>query len=890
MDEIVVQYKIELGKFKAEIKELIASLKKAEDTGKKGNDSLTAGYKKQEGIVNKLRYSIDNLTKMRNKSNDVGLINMYNKKIDEQNTKLKHLTSTQQKQQNIAHKSTSTFNQLGSSVAALGATMGIAFGVNQIISFASSSVKAASDLNEQLSKTQELFGSSTSKIVDWSKNTANSLGQSQTQALEGAANFAIFGRAAGLSGDKLVDFSTGFTALASDLASFNNTSPEEAMLAIGAALRGEAEPIRKYGILLDDATLRQEALTLGIIDNIKTALTPQQKVLAAQAAIYKQSSAAQGDFARTSDGLANQQRILSANFANLKTELGSGLLPVVNDVVGGLNALVNMDMVDMGRVIDQNAKHSLEIMNNLLISLGLKTRKYIDTLTDREKAEFKIIAATDAQIQIEREKAIAMGASSDEYDKFVESVRKGEIENTFKDLIKVLDITKEQFAELVSITDKYGISARIAADQIMLIKQATGVELENAFLKFNKTLGVSRKDWDDYIGKVKEIEPLQEDLSKSTAKMVGPYDQLTNSVSNLTKKMLDYITLGLDATHLDRERFAIQERLNGINEKNNSLLNSHNAIVMQKNALVAMEVVLASELSDTHKKTYEELLKENRAILDNELAIIRLNDTAIKTDKERLESAQTTVSQILSINQMATDFIEGLYDLESQLLQNKYETDIKNAGDNEAKKLEISAEFENKKLQLRKQFAVPEFLLRTAEIVASTAAAVMQQYATLPLPAAAIASGFIIATGVVQEAIAAAQLANVLALADGTSEVKGGIPGKDSVHALLMPKEAVIKADENMKMPGMAKAWNDGNINEFIMSKYVAPALKQQEAKLQQDFATNLANSMIIQQGQMFDDIRLKRALDEGNNINKHGFKHLIDVLGKRSKKRGGYA
>jgi len=81
-------------------------------------------------------------------------------------------------------------------------------------------------------------------------------------------------------------------------------------------------------------------LELGIIDNIKNALTPQQKVLAAQALIYEQTSAAQGDFARTSDGLANQQRILDAQMENLKATIGQALLPVVLALVSTFNQLV----------------------------------------------------------------------------------------------------------------------------------------------------------------------------------------------------------------------------------------------------------------------------------------------------------------------------------------------------------------------------------------------------------------------------------------------------------------------------------------------------------------------------------------------------------------------
>lgn len=195
-------------------------------------------------------------------------------------------------------------------------------------------IAASTDFNETISKSGQIFGKEALPALQkFAGGAAKNIGQSKQQALDAAATFATFGKSAGLAGDDLVGFSTDFTTLASDLASFHNTTPEESIEAIGAALRGEAEPIRKYGILLDDATLRQEALALGIVKNTKTALTPQQKVLAAQAAIYKQSSDAQGDFARTSGGAANQQRILAASIENAKIKIGDVFRPALEQLL-----------------------------------------------------------------------------------------------------------------------------------------------------------------------------------------------------------------------------------------------------------------------------------------------------------------------------------------------------------------------------------------------------------------------------------------------------------------------------------------------------------------------------------------------------------------------------
>ena len=193
-------------------------------------------------------------------------------------------------------------------------------------------ISAASDLGENLSKVNVIFGEGAAEVEKFAASAAKSMGQSKNAVLTAAGTFGTFGKAAGLSGKDLAGFSNDFTGLASDLASFNNTTPEQAVQAIGAALRGESEPLRQYGVLLNDASLKAAALQLGIYDG-SGALTDQQKILAAQKVIFDQTGDAQGDFARTSDGLANSQRSLTAQMENLQVSIGQALLPVVTAVL-----------------------------------------------------------------------------------------------------------------------------------------------------------------------------------------------------------------------------------------------------------------------------------------------------------------------------------------------------------------------------------------------------------------------------------------------------------------------------------------------------------------------------------------------------------------------------
>jgi hypothetical protein len=201
-------------------------------------------------------------------------------------------------------------------------------------------IRAASDFEEATSKVNVIFGRASKSVKDFANTAARELGQSKQSVLDAAGAFGTFGKAAGLAGEDLSTFTTDFVTLSTDLASFNNTTPEEAVQAIGAALRGEAEPLRRFGVLLNDATLKAEAMELGIYKG-SGALTAQQKILAAQSAIYKQTGDAQGDFARTADNLANKQRTLSALFKNFQIQLGQQLLPAATDFANGLVKINN---------------------------------------------------------------------------------------------------------------------------------------------------------------------------------------------------------------------------------------------------------------------------------------------------------------------------------------------------------------------------------------------------------------------------------------------------------------------------------------------------------------------------------------------------------------------
>jgi len=219
----------------------------------------------------------------------------------------------------------SRLGQIGLAGAGIGV---IAGGVTSAVQAVGSLVTEASDLNEQLSRTGTVFGEASAGVLDFAKTTSQALGITRTEALEAAGSFGTLFAASGLSQDAAAGMSTNLVRLAADLASFNNIDPREALDKLRSGLVGEAEPLRSVGVLLNEAGVKAKALELGL-GGVGRELTEAEKVQARYALILDQTQTAQGDFARTSTGLANAQRIIRASFADLRTELGSAFLPVV---------------------------------------------------------------------------------------------------------------------------------------------------------------------------------------------------------------------------------------------------------------------------------------------------------------------------------------------------------------------------------------------------------------------------------------------------------------------------------------------------------------------------------------------------------------------------------
>jgi hypothetical protein len=197
-------------------------------------------------------------------------------------------------------------------------------------------VKMAGDAEEVRSKFQVTFQQEMPRMVKQLDAFSKSTGASRFELRKQAADLGALLVPLSSSRREAGNLSVQFTKLATDLSSFNNVPVEDALLAIRSGLVGEAEPLRRFGVLLNEAAVKAEAYRSGIA-KVGAVLTEQQKVQARANLIMQQTKLAQGDAERTAGSFTNQMRKLQNQVRDTATELGLKLLPIATTVLNKLN-------------------------------------------------------------------------------------------------------------------------------------------------------------------------------------------------------------------------------------------------------------------------------------------------------------------------------------------------------------------------------------------------------------------------------------------------------------------------------------------------------------------------------------------------------------------------
>ena len=230
-------------------------------------------------------------------------------------------------------------NAISKLAAKAGKMLASAFAVKKIIDFGKECIELSSNLSEVQNVVDTVFPTMNRQIDNFAKNAAAQFGLSETMAKNFTGTFGAMGKAFGFSEGQAYDMATALTGLAGDVASFYNMSQDEAYTKLKSVFTGETESLKSLGVVMTQSALDAFAMANGFGKTTKS-MSEAEKVALRFKFVQDQLSAAQGDFMRTSDGWANQIRLLSLQFDSLKAAIGSGLIAVLSPVVRMLNILI----------------------------------------------------------------------------------------------------------------------------------------------------------------------------------------------------------------------------------------------------------------------------------------------------------------------------------------------------------------------------------------------------------------------------------------------------------------------------------------------------------------------------------------------------------------------
>ena len=222
---------------------------------------------------------------------------------------------------------------VSAAAAKIAKAIGSAFVVKQVVEFGKAAVGVASDLNEVQNVVDTTFGTAGAiKINEWARNAAEAFGESELQAKQFTSTLGAMFKSMGVSQAATEGMSMSLAGLAGDMASFYNLDPTEAFEKLRSGISGETEPLKQLGINMSVVNLEALAMSMGIKKSYNEMTQAEQATLRYEY-IMNATADAQGDFANTSDSLANQQRILQLEIQTLAAEIGQDLMPIAQEVL-----------------------------------------------------------------------------------------------------------------------------------------------------------------------------------------------------------------------------------------------------------------------------------------------------------------------------------------------------------------------------------------------------------------------------------------------------------------------------------------------------------------------------------------------------------------------------
>lgn len=257
--------------------------------------------------------------------------------------------------------------------------------------------KLAMEAEEVNSKFNAVFGNSAKSLSDEIVELKKHIHGTRTEIKNSLATFGAMGKGMGLTEDATKIFSKSLLKLQGDLASFHDLNADEAFTKIKSAVSGEYEPMKQLGIVLNEATVKQEALNMGIYDGT-TALTASQKAIAVQSLLVAKMGEAVGDAEATSKSSMNSYKRLNREFKELGETIGVLIIPLINKLVG----ITSKAVEGFGNLtkMQENSKSAFkdQAEANLLANGMLKKTWHGYTMTKKALNEYNMSMGNQAKV------------------------------------------------------------------------------------------------------------------------------------------------------------------------------------------------------------------------------------------------------------------------------------------------------------------------------------------------------------------------------------------------------------------------------------------------------------------------------------------------------------
>ena len=242
---------------------------------------------------------------------------------------VKQLTGASNK---ASKQATSIFSGMGKKIAG-------ALSIAALAKFTKDCIEVGSNVTEVQNVVDTAFKDLAGSADEWASNAMTNFGLSELSAKKYMGVFGQMSNAMGITGQAALDMAENVTGLTGDVASFYNLSTDEAYTKLKYIWTGETETLKDLGVVMTQTNLDQYALNNGF-GKTTAKMTEQEKVMLRFQYVTSALSNATGDFAKTQDSWANQTRILSLRFEQLKASLGKGFIALFTPILRGFNSLL----------------------------------------------------------------------------------------------------------------------------------------------------------------------------------------------------------------------------------------------------------------------------------------------------------------------------------------------------------------------------------------------------------------------------------------------------------------------------------------------------------------------------------------------------------------------